>query len=183
MHQSKANFPDSSPHLQLRLFSPFMVSGAGLNIACDSLSPGTPQLHLAQLYMKKRFISLCASRLWRAVALYEFAFGPPSVVQPPLPQSPASPSLGQKTECDVSSPSPHKAAVHWTHLGQHKGWKARRGLDTQDHAAKPDKDASKVEQQTVAFFSSPPVFFFPGPCSERKKKKKKTRDRETGLTE
>lgn len=50
VHQSEENFPP----LQLKLLSrrPFMVSGAGLSIACDSLSPGTPQLHLAQLCMK-----------------------------------------------------------------------------------------------------------------------------------
>ena len=110
---------------------------------------------------------------WLSISLL---FVPPLLSPPPntlQPQSPHPPSSGQKTECDVSSPSPHKAPVHWTHLGQHKGWKARRGLDTQDHAAKPDKDASKVEQQTVAFFSSALFFFFPGPYSEREREREK----------
>lgn len=97
-----------------------------------------------------------------------------SVVPPIL--NPPSPNSGQKTECDVSSPSPHKAPVHWTHLGQHKGRKARWGLDTQDHAAKPDKDASKVERRTVAFFSSALHFFFPGPSTARGRKKEKHKE-------
>ena len=56
-------------------------------------------------------------------------------------------------------------------------------MDTQDHAAKPDKDASKVEQQTVAFFSSALFFFFPGPYSERERERereKKKRHRKRG---
>lgn len=71
VHQCEANFfvCSNTPFpsfffffFQLKLHNPFMVSGAGLSVACDSLSAGTPQLHLAQLDVKQRFISLCA--LW-----------------------------------------------------------------------------------------------------------------------
>lgn len=57
-------------------------------------------------------------------------------------------------------------------------------MDTQDHAAKPDKDASKVERRTVAFFSSALHFFFPElSAASKQERERETEEHKENLTE
>lgn len=101
------------------------VRGRGLASHAILYLQGTPQLHLARLDVKQALcMPLCIVALKSRGPLKVCFLSPSfSCMVPPHPTTtyPNPPSSGQKTECDVSSPSPHKAPVHWTHLGQHKG--------------------------------------------------------------